>query len=288
VKVITVATDEAHQGYQRFLRSCHHFHIPFHNLGRGVEYKGHGTKPILVRRYLRELAEDEIVLFTDSYDAVFVAGLDRISETYSALNHPFVVSAEQNFNIVSHPLLYYWINFYPWLRYPQLPKPYRHLNSGGFIGESKYILDILDTLSMTEESPSDQTFFSHYLMKNPGTIALDYQHRLFTCNGGRCGLESRDYAVIDSRLKNTVTGTYPCVWHIPGSCDIGFSLFSKNLTYIPEPPISDAAKKTYHSKRRKNTLIDKTLKDNFLFNFLCLTGLLVVVIAVYALFSFFN
>lgn len=86
--VITVASNET-DGYLRFIQSAKSNNIEVKTLGLNNEWKGGpmtstggGQKINLLRRELIPLKEDlnTIVLFTDSYDVVFLSGLDQIVE----------------------------------------------------------------------------------------------------------------------------------------------------------------------------------------------------------------
>lgn len=86
--VITVASNET-DGYLRFIQSAKVNNIPVRTLGLKDEWKGGsmkstggGQKINFLRKELIPFKDDQntVVLFTDSYDVVFVSGLEEIVE----------------------------------------------------------------------------------------------------------------------------------------------------------------------------------------------------------------
>jgi len=86
--VVTVASN-ATDGYLRYLRSAGVYDISVRTLGLNLPWKGTdmsstggGQKVNLLRKELISLKDDNetIILFTDSYDVIFLDKLDAIVE----------------------------------------------------------------------------------------------------------------------------------------------------------------------------------------------------------------
>ena len=75
--IITVATHE--EGYSSFFHeSCKRHDITPVVLGKGVPWKGFGTKCDLIREYVSGIDDEDIILLVDCYDLVFLRPLDDL------------------------------------------------------------------------------------------------------------------------------------------------------------------------------------------------------------------
>jgi len=139
VKVVTVATDLKHPFLRRFLvRSCAALglHLVILKPREAHDWQGFISKKILLARYLDSVRDrDELLLFTDGYDTVFVRGAQPIVEAYARCGAPILFSGETN----SWPLGAIGCVLYgarPEGRFP-------YLNTGGFIGRASQIQDLM-------------------------------------------------------------------------------------------------------------------------------------------------
>lgn len=139
VKVVTVATDLKHPFLRRFLvRSCAALglHLVILKPREACDWQGFISKKILLARYLDSVRDrDELLLFTDGYDTVFVRGAQPIVEAYARCGAPILFSGETN----SWPLGAIGCVLYgarPEGRFP-------YLNTGGFIGRASQIQDLM-------------------------------------------------------------------------------------------------------------------------------------------------
>ncbi|NRG19078.1 hypothetical protein HPQ64_15410 [Rhizobiales bacterium] len=276
MKFITVDT-AASPKLERLRRSCRYHGIPLEVIGEGRPYPGHGAKIAYVIEYLSAQEPDEIVMFVDGYDVVFLAGAEEIERKFDAFGHPLVFSTEQNCNVNGG----FFSRFPVWLRYPKGKRPYRFINSGSYIGRAGYMREFLQRIDATQAA-SDQTVINRYYVKHPSELALDYDQEIFTCTAGRTGLEEEDYRVEDGRLRNLVTDSLPCVLHCPGKNFIGLEKIVSKLPIGGSPyKASETEARKYRKSRRINRINARLLPDNFLFH-LILDGLLVL-LGVFAL-----
>lgn len=134
MRVITCVSDKGHYGYRNFLEpSCEFFNLALTTLEHKGKWSSYRLKDFHVLAYLQTLPPEEIVLFTDGYDTMFLCSEEEILAKYRAFQKPLVFTAEKNC----------WPYRPLFSKYPKAPTPLRYLNSGGFIGEAgvlRYLL----------------------------------------------------------------------------------------------------------------------------------------------------
>ena len=128
VKVVTVATHDC-DGLERFRKSCPDAIVLGLDANRSfnMNFPGGGFKVNLLKRFIESCEnDDDMILFTDSFDAIVVNSCICVD--------PLVVlfSAE----------MFCWPDRNLAREYPQTLTPFRFLNSGGFIGSVKCLRDI--------------------------------------------------------------------------------------------------------------------------------------------------
>jgi len=276
MRVITIATHSNHH-LERLLSSARKFGIEVELLGQGMNYVTHNDKTRILLDYLGKLDEDEIILYTDGYDSVFLADLAYIEDEFKKMDHPFVMGTEQNFNCDA-PFLE---KFSYYLKYPKGERPYRFLNAGGWIGRAGYAKDILALVE--KDGECDQDMLNRYLTTNREKIKLDYGNRIFSCMAGRTGMEDKDYLVEDEgKVKNTITKSYPAILHAAGKNFFGLYKVIGKLPYIPKETFDDAEIEIYNKSKFWNTLTARTTADNFLFHILVQSTVAILGVAIIA------
>ncbi|MEU7590403.1 glycosyltransferase domain-containing protein [Micromonospora sp. NPDC049230] len=147
MKIVTIASDLDQPFLQRLLiPSCGILGLDLVILHSTKDGFRHSDKRSIITGYLaRHVEADELIVFTDAYDTLFVRGQQHIEEAYKTFAQPVVFSAE----VGSWPLgsLGFAI-----LDAPPTP-PYPFLNSGGYIGPAGVLLDLLDRYP---QPPSDR------------------------------------------------------------------------------------------------------------------------------------
>ncbi|MGS2762893.1 glycosyltransferase domain-containing protein [Sinomicrobium sp. M5D2P9] len=192
MKVITVVTDVNNFYFRKFLvPSCEFFGFHLVILNPTKPWESHRIKDQVLVPYLESLkSPDEIILFTDGYDAMMLNGVSEVVRRYEQFQKPMVFSSEANC----------WPE-------PELIKIYnrvsrnysRFLNSGGFICKVQDILNILKENSWdapeilrsfdikneqidSYESKykwSNQYFWTLQYFSKPGCIEIDTESRIF-------------------------------------------------------------------------------------------------------------
>ncbi len=194
MQVVTVATHEC-DGLDRFLRSCPHAIVLGLEQGKqfNMNYPGGGFKVNLLKEYLRTHPnEDEVILFTDSFDAVLVNGSIRVDRSI------VLFSAE----------MFCWPEPSLASGFPPSPTPFRFLNSGGFVGTVKLLRDILD-FDVIDDTDDDQLFYTRAFLSQRYKMKLDVHCQTFqTFNGAQEHLQ-----LSGGTLHNAFTHTVPQVLH---------------------------------------------------------------------------
>jgi len=196
--VLSVGTSP-NDALSRFEHSCQSYGHPYKILGRNTEWKGGvmangpggGQKINLLYDELMTWSESELertVLFTDSYDVIFVAHRKEVLEKYHALKNDSILFSTEPTCWPDPDLA------------SQYPSPH-YLNSGGFIGKGKVILSIL---THVHDSIDDQLYYTlHFLQGSP--IVLDLTSSIFQT------LNQSPVEVRNGRVHNQQN--QPCLLH---------------------------------------------------------------------------
>ncbi len=232
MKFITVASKD-HPGLTNLKKSANHFGIDLEVLGYGQPYHGNGTKIHHLVQYLSSVDPEDIVLFTDAYDSIFVRDPSDLTVVFKEFEKPVVFSCEDNYyfriqaiqNLILNP-------YYKW-KYPKSEskfRKYRYLNSGGYIGYAGKLLQVFTESSVNKMMRSDQVNLHRYFVDRPGKIHLDYDHEIFT-NFGKFAQAER-FTVESNVLTNNVTGSKPYVFHFPGPTHRGMNEFIPQFSFM--------------------------------------------------------
>jgi hypothetical protein len=187
----------------------------------GESFQLADKRPILAD-YLSRLPDpNELVVFTDAYDTLFLRGPSFIERAYSRFSQPVVFSAERT----SWPLGVEGFALYD--RAPRYPYPY--LNSGGFIGPAGDLLDLCvkypeppsDRFAMLEQLRahgydtderygfSDQYHWTLVYLLERDLIGLDHEGILFQCYAPRIPVVSFKEILRDAEVFRAEGRT----WH---------------------------------------------------------------------------
>ena len=217
---ITYANDN-HYHLHRLLTSAAHWGIPLQVLGLGEPWRGFLHRLAVLRKFIEDLADEQLVLCSDGYDAIYLQPAAVISERFQGFSSPVVFSAEMSFHAPGNEAIAD--------RYPESPTIYRYLNAGAFIGRCGPLKKILARVLADSRTDEDQSLLSRYFLDHPGEISLDYRAELFVTTSNRQyddDLESRD-----GRLFNRQTGTWPCLLHTPGGYYGVLEYYSRQLPF---------------------------------------------------------
>lgn len=172
-----------------------------------MNYPGGGWKVNLLKEEVAKIREDDLVMFTDSYDVVIAGTKEAIMAQYDKFDADIVFGAEN----------FCWPDATLKDEYPEVEKGMRFLNSGGFIGPARLLAKMLEDGGDIKNLEDDQLFYTKIFL-NSGqlteyTIKLDHTAELFqNLNGEQENVELK-FAENDPYLENMVYETRPLVIH---------------------------------------------------------------------------
>jgi hypothetical protein len=172
-------------------------------LGRGVEWKCFGTKLAILRDFINNSTED-IILYTDARDVVYFSDDKPILEEFLKMDCKILFGADTNLFPNKE------------LVHGDPSKKYRYLNSGLFIGYTKHLRELFNSIELVDGMDDQEALQKKYIEGAP--ITLDTECRIFQNlwdeNGGRTCNFDMYYHI--TYIKNLLTGTRPKIFHAPG------------------------------------------------------------------------
>lgn len=201
--VCTVASKNT-KTLKQLLQSCNSNGIQIYVMGIDLPYKGNGQKLTYIKNYIRNMPNDNIVLFVDAYDTLILSSKERILKNFLARDTQCVFGAEAQLSPASIGYLR--------PQFPETPNKFKYLNSGTFIGYVGYLRQMLNMINPIKENQSDQGQLIQYYVKHTDEIQLDYECELFFTLHQ---IDPSEYS-INKRDKNVtclITNTVPCVIH---------------------------------------------------------------------------
>lgn len=244
MRVVTVSNSET-PGLNRYLASCRRFGIEPEILGMGEPFPAKGAKLKYVIRRLRELPDEEIVLFSDAWDVVFVRNPDGLEDVFLTFNSPCVFSAEPHFRYLKSD------KYKQWRRYPAGPEAglYRFLNSGGWVARARYMANILEEIDCSPDCASDQTLFNEWYIERPGSLAVDHEQKIFASTIFREGFETTDFETVDGVFRHKQKGTAPYLVHFGGENTLSSRKVLDMLPFpLPRLPVTPGVVWDYYTK----------------------------------------
>lgn len=230
--VFTVASNRT-EGYQRYIRSAKRYGIEVTTLGLGkpwlggdMKRLGGGYKINLLRSALKPYKSDDdrIVLFTDSYDVLFLASLEKIVAKFETFEASILFGSES----------FCWPEPELKSKYPALEgRGTRFLNSGLFMGYASKVYQMLK--GPVKDTDDDQLYFSKVYvdkqLREELNIKLDHTATLFQ---NMNGVEEQITLALDpdtkeAFLKNTEYNTTPMVVHGNGPSKLTLNGYANYL-----------------------------------------------------------
>lgn len=197
--------------------------ISVKNLGTGVEWfndmsgPAGGKKINLLKEYIKNIPDHDVVLFTDAYDVFYADSLFNIIGRYLGFKKQAVFSAER----------YCYPDNSLANRYPESHTPYRFLNSGTFIatvGSLKKMLnkDVLD-------SDDDQLYYTKEFLSGKHDMVLDVEHYIFVTH-------EEQVSKVGEQLYNPLTNSHGCIYHGNGGSESKQKFDTLYQEFYPKGP----------------------------------------------------
>jgi GR25 family glycosyltransferase involved in LPS biosynthesis len=232
---LTVGSDDSKCEKLHFSSERHGF--SFNNLGKNVNWRGTdmsgpggGQKVNLLKSYLDQLPDHDVVLFADGYDVFVNDVLEEITRRYLEFKCKVLFAAEE----------WCWPDEGLMDSFPQSHTKYRYLNSGLFIGRVDELKKILS--KPIEDYEDDQLYYQKQFLSGEFDIRLDYESYVFQCHDSIVGSNRAGELSPNGRnqLMNPLTQCCPCVYHGNGGSDakqhfekLYASFYGTPIVYIP-------------------------------------------------------
>lgn len=202
--VVMHASDQSCSRYLTNIRLVDRLGLPRYTYGLG-RWNGFGDKLLSVRAACQSLTQYSHILHIDAYDVIVIGDEKEIMRRYISTGYPILFMAEINC----------WPDASVASRYPDLPGPWRYLNSGCYIGERLALLDMLNSINI-EPHLDDQKLATEYYLEHQQDVGLDTECVLFqSLLGGLHVLELKKGSIF-----NKIKGTNPVIAHHNGGGDI--------------------------------------------------------------------
>ncbi|KAK9803633.1 hypothetical protein WJX72_007058 [[Myrmecia] bisecta] len=202
-------------------------------LGMGEQWGGFRTKFILMLDFLRTVHPDDVVLFVDAFDTLFLECDRGLLETYLALGHDIIFNAETNCWPEQWKAPFFPEHPGPW-RAPHIQHRPRFLNSGVYMGRVRALLhyytkDFVANGQWENPGLDDQRWWVDLFLaqqmhpekaRNEPSIAIDYAGDLFqeVAAAPYLPFYSWERDPVTNHVRNT-DGVYSqpaCLIHAPG------------------------------------------------------------------------
>jgi len=192
---VTIATDESKA--KRILDSGKAHNTHFNNIGKGIEWNGGsmkstggGQKINLIKEYIQDLPDHDVLFFCDGYDTFVTDNVNEIVYRYLSMNHKILFASERSC-WPDEGLASEIIKTNKGIK-PYEDTPYKYLNSGLFIAQVGELKSILEDVS---DDSDDQLFYQKKYLEQKYDIALDLECYIFQCSDSEV-IERMDKCII--------------------------------------------------------------------------------------------
>jgi len=249
--VCTVATDESKAN--KLIHSANQFDVKLNNLGKGVKWEGGtmegqggGHKINLVKEFIQDKADHDVILFLDGYDTFLTDYTDEIISRYIEFSHNIVFSSER----------FCW----PDERHGSELKalntnqntPYQYLNSGVYIGRIGELKKLF--ADPIENYEDDQLYVQKQLLRGECDIVCDVEGYMFSTHEPQITKKN-------GQLFNPITKCYTCAYHGNGGEDAKVILNNIYERFFGNPVITYTQTKSYDILSDDMLLIDFMSED---------------------------
>jgi hypothetical protein len=213
-----------------FLKSCERWGIKPHLYGIGTKsFPGYQRMKLDVplawmADFIRHNAEYTHVIYSDSWDVVCTGPLDEIIDKYRKLGSPAFLASAANFmpNVSDEEKQYPGVFKHD--------KPYAWPQVGGYVAEIPHMMETFRRM-IKEYSKYNDDSFAYF-----DAIRDGWWHPVLDSNCDIFQVRSEEYTeIVDGvRIRNTITGSMPCLWHICGGFTSHTTGTDERMTPIAE------------------------------------------------------
>lgn len=201
----TVASDK--DKAEKLFKSAERFNIPVVNLwpedqewNGGLQnfQTGGGIKLNLLKKYLKDIPDHDLVVFTDAYDVFYGDTAEEITRRFLSFKTEVLVQAERH----------NWPD--PTSQWPPSHTPYRYLCSGVIIGRAGELKRIISRKLKPDES--DQLFLQGKYLWGKFSMKLDREMYVSASNDDAIEIKNES-------IFNPLTKCYSCIYHGNGGAE---------------------------------------------------------------------
>ena len=182
--------------------SARYHNVDIENIGTNVEWKGTdmsfmggGMKINLMKEWIKDKHDEDVVVFTDAYDAFYADNLDTILERFLDFGHEIVFSGE----LFCYPDSTLADSF------PQAPTDFRFINSGTYVGRVGELRKLFNNYEIADDD-DDQLYVHKCFLSGLFDIGIDYECYIFQTNYANT-------QKLGNQLNNPDTLCCPCIYH---------------------------------------------------------------------------
>lgn len=226
MKLVTVAT-HSERYFPILIESCKKYNIQLDVLGWNQEWKGFIMRYNLMKDYLNDLPNDEIVCFIDSYDVIMLQPLYELEKKFVLMNANIVVAHDTG---VFHRFIFGSCGKI-------------RINAGTYIGYVHSLKEMISRICIDNDCfdkiLDDQKILTKYC--NKYRLYIDTQSVLFFTKKYNTSCK-----VVNKQL--VYNNTYPCVLHGPGYGDLDDILkqLGYNVSHVQHKKIDYFIKRCVH------------------------------------------
>jgi hypothetical protein len=162
---------------------------------------GGGMKINLMKDYVKDLHDNDIVLFTDAYDVFYADDLETITERYLTFDAEIVFSGE----------LYCWPDKDLAEKFPKAHTRFKYINSGTYIGRVGELKKLYNHEKI-EHWEDDQLYVHKCFLYGDFNISIDYECYIFQTH-------FEGTIKLGDQLNNPETKCCSCIYHGNGGVD---------------------------------------------------------------------
>ncbi len=212
--IITTVVTHSEKYFPSLVDSCKKNNYHLEILGWKQKWKGFTWKYQLMKTFLEELPEDEIVMFMDGFDAVILR--PNIEEIFKSKNVDIFFGVEYAKSSLT--------KFISTTLFSSC-KGYS-LNSGMYIGYVHGIKNYLNNINIEKAYDDDQIILSNYCKDNLEIKNFDVNSEIFLnvtrdmkfWRESKIDIKQNEYFTItDGKIKNKDNEYFPCAIHFPGN-----------------------------------------------------------------------
>jgi hypothetical protein len=240
--IYTIGSDETKMEYLKMSAQLANIEIHTVKVNQWTGYVDKITTMIeVLEKHMNEDKKNDIICFIDAYDVICFSGLKEIIRKFKEYNCNILLSSE--LNCYPPQNLYKYENVEYQMHEIQnststtttetdvFSTNFKYVNSGGYIGYCKDLLQMLQWKSVDEivdicKDGGDQTYFSLYYLEHAVNsfktrfryeyaygVQIDYNQSIFQ---SMYKINFTDFAFINGRLYNKILHTQPCFAHFNG------------------------------------------------------------------------